>query len=194
MRDAIAWSHDLLSPEHRAVFQHVSVFAGGFNLEEASAIEGIGVSEDDPFQAGDGGDPLELFEAIASLVDSSMVLADRSSESDARFIVLETLREFGLEQLDASGEGDEYRRRHAQAFFRLVTVADKQIWGPDSYRWINRLQQEHDNLRAALEWSLANDTDTALKLGRQALVVLANPRSSGRRAPLDSASHGCRSL
>ncbi len=164
MRDAIAWSHDLLSPEHRAVFRHVSVFAGGFNLDEASVIEGISPLGDDPFHAGDGGDPLELFEAIAALVDSSMVLADRSSESDARFIVLETLREFGLEQLEAAGEAGDYRRRHAEAFLRIVIHADERIWGPESYRWVNRLEKEHDNLRTALEWSLANDPDIALKL------------------------------
>jgi predicted ATPase/DNA-binding CsgD family transcriptional regulator len=164
MRDAIAWSHDLLSPEHRAVFRHISVFSGGFNLDEATAIEGIATLGDHSFRPGDGGDPLELFEAIAALVDSSMVLADRSSESDARFIVLETLREFGLEQLEAAGEADEYRRRHAEAFLRVVTYADERIWGPDSYRWVNRLEQEHENLRAALEWSMAHDPDLALKL------------------------------
>ena len=94
---------------------------------------------------GDGGDPLELFDAIASLVDSSMVLADRSSESEARFIVLETLREFGLEQLEIAGEAETYRRRHALAFLQLAEITDKFIWGPEAYRWVQRLDQEHDN-------------------------------------------------
>jgi predicted ATPase/DNA-binding CsgD family transcriptional regulator len=164
MRDAIAWSHDLLSPEHRAVFQHLSVFAGGFTLDEASAVEGIAPFGDDGYQSAGGGDPLELFEAIASLVDSSMVLADRSSESEARFIILETLREYGLEQLEAAGELADYRKRHAAAFLRLVTEADTHVWGRDSYRWINRLEQEHENIRAALEWSLEHDSAIALKL------------------------------
>jgi predicted ATPase/DNA-binding CsgD family transcriptional regulator len=164
MRDAVAWSYDLLSPEHRAVFRHISVFSGGFGLDEASVVEGITEPGSGPFQPGDGGDPLELFEAIASLVDSSMVLADRSSESEARFIVLETMREFGLEQLEAAGESEQYRQRHAFAFLQLASQADTRVWGADSYRWINRLQREHDNLRAALEWSLENDPNVALQL------------------------------
>jgi non-specific serine/threonine protein kinase len=163
MRDAVAWSYDLLSPEHRAVFRHISVFSGGFGLDEASAVEGITDPEDGTDRPG-GGDPLELFEAIASLVDSSMVLADRSSESEARFIVLETMREFGLEQLEAEGESERYRRRHAFAFLRLASVADTKVWGPDSYRWINRLQREHDNLRAALDWALQHEPTVALQL------------------------------
>jgi non-specific serine/threonine protein kinase len=163
MRDAIAWSYDLLSPEHKAVFRHVSVFSGGFNLDEATAVEGF-AADGDPFAAGDGGDPLELFDAIASLVDSSMVLADRSSESEARFIILETMREYGLEQLESAGESDLYRQRHAHAFLRLAELTDEHIWGPDAYRWVRRLDQENDNLRAALEWGLANDPMWALRL------------------------------
>lgn len=162
MRDAIAWSYDLLSPEHKAVFQHISVFSGGFNLDEAAAIEGF--SQDDPFAMGDGGDPLELFDAIASLVDSSMVLADRSSESEARFLILETMREFGLEQLEATGDSDVFLRRHALAFLRLAEKTDEYIWGPEAYRWVRRLDQENDNIRHAMEWTIANEPVLALRL------------------------------
>jgi predicted ATPase/DNA-binding CsgD family transcriptional regulator len=163
MRDAIAWSYDLLAPEHKAVFRHISVFSGGFNLDEASAIEGFS-DEGDPFAPGDGGDPLELFDAIASLVDSSMVLADRSSESEARFIILETMREYGLEQLEEAGEAEIYRRRHAFAFLRLAEMTDQYIWGPEAYRWVHRLDQENGNLRSAMEWAIANDPKLALRL------------------------------
>ncbi len=162
MRDAIAWSYDLLAPEHKTVFRHISVFSGGFNLDEAAVIEGF--TDGDPFAAGDGGDPLELFDAIASLVDSSMVLADRSSESEARFLILETMREYGLEQLESAGESELYRRRHVHAFLQLAELTDKHIWGPDAYRWVRRLDQENDNLRAALEWGLANEPKQALRL------------------------------
>lgn len=161
MRDAIAWSYDLLSPEHQAVFRHLSVFAGGFDLDEAAAIESPDADNGD---SADSGASLELFEAIASLVDSSMVLSDRASEAEARFVILETLREFGLEQLDAAGERDTCQRRHAATFLRLVWQADEHFWGPGSYRWIDRLQQEHDNLREALAWSLTHEPNIALQM------------------------------
>ncbi len=163
MRDAIAWSYDLLSPEHQAVFRHMSVFSGGFNLDEASAIEGYSAGGDHAAPGG-GGDPLELFDAIATLVDSSMVLADRSSESEARFIILETLREYGLEQLENAGEAELYRRRHLLALLHLAEIVDRLIWGPEAYRWVRRLGQENDNLRIAMEWAIGNDPKLALRL------------------------------
>ncbi len=164
MRDAIAWSYDLLSPKHRAVFRHLSVFAGGFDLREATAVERASIASDERTEMDDGSDTLDVFEAIASLVDCSMVLADRSAGAEIRFVVLETLREFGLEQLEAAGERDHYQRQHATVYSRLVRDADERIWGPESYRWIERLQLEHDNLRAALEWSLAQEPTIALQL------------------------------
>ncbi len=159
MRDAIAWSYDLLSPEHKAVFRHLSVFSGGFNLDEASAIEGYS-ADGIPTAAGD---PLELFDAIATLVDSSMVLADRSSESEARFIILETLREYGLEQLENAGEAELYRRRHLLALLHLAEITDQYIWGPEAYHWVQRLGQENDNLRIAMEWAIDHDPKLALR-------------------------------
>lgn len=162
MRDAIAWSYDLLLPEHRAVFRHISVFAGGFGLDEAAAIEGMS-DPGDP-SADDRGDPLDLFDAIASLVDSSMVLADRSSTSDARFVILETMREFGLEQLEAAGESELYRRRHAHTYLEVVDYCAERIWGTEAYRMIDRLERENDNIRAALDWSIANAPEISLQL------------------------------
>lgn len=154
MRDAIAWSYDLLSPEHQAVFRHLCVFAGGFGLDAATAIE----------RSCSDCDPVEVFEAIASLVDSSMVLADRSNEPDIRFVILDTLRDFGLEQLQLAGEFDHYRQLHANIYLELAQEADRHLWGTDSYYWIGRLQREHDNLRLALEWSLEHDPTTALQM------------------------------
>ena len=153
MRDAIAWSYDLLSPEDQAVFRHLCVFAGGFGLDAATAIE----------RPDNGDDPAELFEAIASLVDSSMILADRSIEPEVRFVILDTLRDFGLEQLEIADDVDHYRQLHANFFLRLAQEADQHLWGPNSYVWIERLKREHDNLRLALEWSLAHDPTTALQ-------------------------------
>lgn len=163
MRDAIAWSFDLLSPDQQALFRRLCVFTEGFGFEEAAGVVAEPVQER-TVSISDDQITSELFETIASLVDSSMLLAGGSNEMDARFYILETLREFGLEQLETAGEQNHYRYRHARIFDQLARTANEQIWGPESYRWIARLQGDYANLRAALEWSIANEPSIALRL------------------------------
>jgi non-specific serine/threonine protein kinase len=142
MRAAIAWSHDLLQPPEQVVFRRLAVFAGGCTLDATEAIcrNGDGPSED-------------LFESLCSLVDQSLVRQEEHVDGDARFTMLETVREYALEQLVASGETMLLREQHAAYFLALVEQVRPYLEGAEQTRWLNRLEREHDNLRAALHWS-----------------------------------------
>jgi predicted ATPase/DNA-binding CsgD family transcriptional regulator len=143
MRDAVAWSHDLLAPDEQDLFRRLAVFAGGFNLEAADAL---GREVGDP--AGD------VLEPVASLVDKSL-LRREEREDEPRYGILETVREFGLEQLAASGEAEAVRRAHATHFLALAERAAPEWCGAEPGAWLDRLETEHDNLRAALGWAVA---------------------------------------
>jgi len=139
MRDAIAWSHDLLSPDEQAFLRTLAVFAGGFTLEAAAAVSGLPVA-----------DTLTLLDA---LLEQSLVIrrADETAEMP-RFTMLETIREFGLERLTAGGQEASVRDRHAFYHRELVATLDHQ---PATYQddaWRTRLAAEQDNLRQALTW------------------------------------------
>jgi predicted ATPase/DNA-binding CsgD family transcriptional regulator len=167
MRDAIAWSYDLLSPEQRAVFRHVSVFSGGFSLEAATTLESFASNGKAIASADSVHNRLpatDLFDALALLVDNSIVLSDRDAQPEPRFVILETIREYGLEQLDRHDELETYRSRQAAISLQLALTAQEHLWGPRSREWLARLEQEHDNLRAALNWALDNDPSMALKM------------------------------
>jgi non-specific serine/threonine protein kinase len=142
MRNAIAWSHDLLSPTEQIVFRRLSVFASGSTLESAAAVIG-GPEEVDS----------DLLEGIASLVEKSLLRRVEEADGDSRYLILETIREFGLEQLQASGE-DVTRRRMAAWCLALAEQSHREIWGQRHGQWLARLEAEHDNIRAVLAWSL----------------------------------------
>jgi predicted ATPase len=154
MRQAIAWSHDLLSEPDRVLLRRLAVFAGGCTLEAADWVMG-------------SLHPITL-DSLAALVDQSLVrLEERSvaDEVEARFTMLETVREFALEQLETSGETEEIRRSHAAFYLALAERADAALTGPDQAKWLTRLEAEHDNLRAALTWSLdRGEAAVALRL------------------------------
>ena len=143
MRDAIAWSYALLSPADQRLFRTLAVFVGGFSLEAAAAV------------AGDGGDQdLDVLDGVAALIDKGLVRRREGFEDEPRFTMLETIREFGLERLAASGEEPETRRRHAAFFLQLVEQLDA-FWAPyrpDAQEILDRLEAEFPNLRATLGW------------------------------------------
>lgn len=154
LRDAIAWSYDLLSEPEQRLFRRLAVFVGGFTLEAAEQV----CEEPD------------LLDHIASLVDNSLLREHERSGDELRFVMLETIREYGLERIEESGEAQGMRRRHAEHFTALAEEAEPQIRGPDQVRWLDRLETEHDNMRAALSWGLGGDPEagtpspTALRL------------------------------
>ena len=152
MRDAVAWSYDLLSPDERALFRRLAVFAGGFTLEAAEHV------------AGDGAAPLTLA-LIASLVEKSLVHHAPDTGNDPRYVMFETVREFGLECLAAGGDAAEARQAHAAWTLSLVREAGPRMMEADQVLWLDRLEREHDNLRAAMVWSLQHrDEETMVAL------------------------------
>jgi predicted ATPase/transcriptional regulator with XRE-family HTH domain len=143
MRATLDWSYNLLSEEEKTLFQRLSVFAGGFALE---AAEAVGANE-----KTDAEDVLELLEG---LVEQSLVLAQLAEDSgEMRFSMLEPVRQYALERLELSDEAEETRQRHAEYYLALAQQAEPKLWGPQQVGWLNRLEEEHDNLLAALQWA-----------------------------------------
>jgi len=148
---AIGWSHDLVDEAPRALFRRLSVFAGGWTLDTVMDVA-------DP--VGDLGDVLGVLE---SLVQHSLVHRV-PGDTQGRLRMLETIREFALARLDASGDGPDVRRRHALRFRDLAERAGPHLTGPDQRRWLDELSREHDNLRAALRWAIDGDEgETAIR-------------------------------
>ncbi len=152
MRDAIAWSHALLDAEEQRLFRRLAVFRGGFTLDAAES-----------FAAGFGDTNRNTLGVIASLVDKSLLQCADSEEP--RYRMLETVREYGLEQLAANGETDAACRAHALHFLAWAERAAPEWWGPDPGGWLDRLETERDNLREALGWAIDHEeTETGARL------------------------------
>jgi predicted ATPase/class 3 adenylate cyclase len=150
LRGAIGWSYDLLEEPERGLFARLSVFTGGWTLEAAEAVCDPG---------GLGLDPLD---GLASLVDKSLVRRNETAEGESRFSMLETIREFGLEQLAAGNDLDLTRRRHAEHFLDLAVEAEPHLTADDQVTWLDRCDREHANIRAALRWAIeAGETERA---------------------------------
>jgi non-specific serine/threonine protein kinase len=141
MTDAIAWSYDLLDPTEQALLRRLAIFFGGWTLEAAEAV-----------WPAAGGSPIDVFEGITSLVDKSLIRPMLASTAAPRFTMLETIREFGLECLAETGELAAAREAHATWCLALAEEAEPHLGGPDQAIWLNRLEIEHDNMRAALGW------------------------------------------
>jgi predicted ATPase/transcriptional regulator with XRE-family HTH domain len=152
LRATIAWSYDLLAPHEQRLLRWLAVFVGGWTLECAEAL-----------CRGDGGIPANVMDGLASLVDSSLVWVQRGSGS-GRYGMLETIREFGEEQLAASGEEEVVRRRHASVMFAYAERADRGLQSGERQVWTRAVASEVDNVRAALRWLLDRDeTERALE-------------------------------
>jgi predicted ATPase/transcriptional regulator with XRE-family HTH domain len=146
LRDAIAWSHDLLSAEQQRLFRWLGVFAGGWSLDLAESVCS------DPL-----GTP-SVFDGLAALVEHSLVQVQQGDETrESRFRLLETIREHAQERLSMSGEAPSARDRHAAAMLRLVEEAEPHLLKPDRERWLRQLDVELDNVRAAFTWSLSHE-------------------------------------
>jgi predicted ATPase len=151
LRAAIAWSYDMLGPAEQHVFRQLGVFVGGFTLEMVEAL------------AGGAPDEVDSLEAISTLVGHSVVNVEPLDETTPRYGMLETIREFALERLDASGEMGEARRRHAGLFRDLAERAEPMLLGtPEQRTWTTQLERAQDNIRAALAWSKGADGELAV--------------------------------
>ena len=141
---AVDWSYELISQGERKLLRQLSVFAGGFTLEAAEAVCS-GFPADNELGQG------EVLDGLSRLVDKSLVfVAERGG--GARYRLLETIRQYGREKLEVSGEAEEIRRRHAGFFLELAERAGPELKGPRQGEWLECLDTEHDNLRAAMRW------------------------------------------
>jgi len=153
LRATVDWSYSLLSEPERQVFARLGVFAGGIPLDGAEAVCG----------AGDV-DPLDVLDLVARLVDKSLVVAEYDEAGSPRFRMLETLRTYALERLDSSGTSADARLRHAAYVAGLAEAAWVGVRGPQQANWFARLDREHDNIRAALDWAAQHDASVAQRI------------------------------
>ncbi len=139
MRATIAWSYDLLDEREQRLFRQFSVFAGGWTLEAASAI--VDTGED-------------VLEGLSTLVAGSLIQRGESPNGESRFSMLEPIRQFARELLDECQEAADVRERHATYFCHMSSEAAPRLYGREAIAWCDRLEREHDNLRAVLHWSV----------------------------------------
>jgi predicted ATPase/class 3 adenylate cyclase len=142
LRGAIAWSHEILDEPQRRLFERAAVFAGGGRLSEIDTVCGLA----DQF----GND---AFEDLGSLVDQSLLRVEEHG-GEPRYVMLEPIREYALERLKERGEAEAVRERHARAYADLVERAARELAGREQRRWLDLLEVEHDNIRAALDWAI----------------------------------------
>ncbi|HYL53295.1 MAG TPA: adenylate/guanylate cyclase domain-containing protein, partial [Acidimicrobiia bacterium] len=161
LRATVDWSYALLSEIERAVFDRLGVFAGSFDAAAAQAV------------AADAGiEPFDVLDALGELVAKSMLVAEPVEDS-TRYSLLETLRQYALEQVTARGEADHYRRRHAAYYSEFAQRIGPLLLGPDELRWRPRLAAEIDNLRVAVGWALERDDDADVELAFRLLAGIA---------------------
>jgi predicted ATPase/transcriptional regulator with XRE-family HTH domain/Tfp pilus assembly protein PilF len=144
LRDTIQWSFDLLNEDEQCLFRHLAVFVGGASLEAVQAVHST-----------EGTTRQEILRGLESLVDKNLLryAFDRAEAGKPRFDMLQTIHEYALEKLWESAEEREIARRHALYFAALAEKAGPELKGPDQAKWLRLLDEEHDNLRAALRWS-----------------------------------------
>lgn len=157
LRGAIGWSHDLLDAGEQALFRRLGVFAGGFTLEAAQNTTPTGGEAD--------GDDVVL-DTLDALVDKSLVRAQSRDGEGVRYSLLESVREYALEQLEIREEDESARRAHALYCLGLAERAEPRLVGGGQRAWFLRLEAEHDNLRVAIGWFSSRGEDVlALRLG-----------------------------
>ncbi len=143
LRNTIDWSYNLLGADEQTLFARLGVFVGGCTLE---AVEAICIPDADL--------PSDVVHIIASLIEQSLVQLEEGEDGEPRFLMLETIREYALDRLEARGKAAVLQRRHAEYFCSLAESAEEPLYGPQAMAWANRLASEHNNLRAALRWAL----------------------------------------
>jgi predicted ATPase/DNA-binding XRE family transcriptional regulator len=158
LRATLAWSYDLLSEAEQVLFRRLGIFASGCTLEAAEAV-----CADPDGTASIGA--VSVLEGLTSLVDQHLPRAEEGPAGEPRFAMLETIREYALERLAERGEVEALRGRHAAYFLALAERARREVQGPEQPAWLQRLEAEHDNLRAVLGWALErSEAATAVQL------------------------------
>ncbi len=151
LRAMIDWSYSLLSEQEKTLFRRLAVFVGGWTLEAAESVCGEESSETD------------VLDLLTRLVDKSLILTEESA-GEIRYHRLETIRQYSREKFSETGEVETIRDRHLDFFVRFAELVDEKLKSGDQVVWQNRMSVEQDNLRAALEWGLSRDPDSALRI------------------------------
>lgn len=155
VRNTLRWSYELLTAPKQMLFRRLAVFSGGFTLEAAEAVLG---------NSNGGLSSINVLDGITSLVGNSLLVQKEPPAGQERFSMLEVVREYALEELETSEEAEQMRSDHAAYFAKLAETADPLLQRGDSVKWLNHLEEENDNLRAALYWSLERQPETAGRL------------------------------
>jgi predicted ATPase/class 3 adenylate cyclase len=155
LRNAIEWSYGLLDEGEKMLFGRLGVFSSGATLE---AMEAVCDAEGDL--------PTDAFEGASSLLDKSLLRQEEGAGGEPRFVMLETIHEFANVMLEDSGEAEAVRRARAEYFLALAEEAEPMLWGAEDATWLDRLDREHDNMRAVLSWAIEHEEATlALRVG-----------------------------
>ncbi|MEO5953439.1 MAG: adenylate/guanylate cyclase domain-containing protein, partial [Chloroflexia bacterium] len=173
LRGAIDWSYDLLNETDRALFRRLAVFVGGCTLEAMESVCMI-----------DGDVEIDVLNETESLVSKSLLRQETQDDGEPRFAMLETVREYALEKLAESGEAEEIQGRHVGYYLAFSEDAEPKLLGAQQATWLNLLESEHDNMRAALSWALENNrVEEALRLAGalSRFWVLRSYFTEGRR-------------
>ncbi|HKP51025.1 MAG TPA: tetratricopeptide repeat protein [Chloroflexia bacterium] len=162
LRNTINWSHDLMDGDERILFRRLSVFSGSRSLDAMEAIcsggEGPGLEKD-------------VLDVVESLADKSLLRRVADQGKDPRFYMLETIHEYAWERLVESGEAEAFQQRHAEYFLALAEKAEPGLRGSEQVEWTRHLEADHDNMRAALKWSVEHGrADLALRMGAALLL------------------------
>jgi predicted ATPase len=158
LRDTLAWSYDLLDDATQSLFRRLAVFAGGFTLEAAASV--CQAADDSSRVASE-----ETLAGLTTLVGHSLLWLEDPAAEEPRFLMLDTIREYGLERLGTSMENAAIRHRHADYYLALAEDAEVKLHGREQETWQARLKREQDNIRAALAWLLeTGEVDRALRL------------------------------
>ncbi|MFJ9363430.1 protein kinase [Nocardia sp. NPDC101769] len=170
LRWCIGWSYDLCTPAEQRLWDQLSVFAGGFELDAVEQVCGA-----DPTET-------QLLDTLSALVDKSILIREET-QGTIRFRMLETVQEYGREQAEDSGRYPEYVRRHRDWCVRLAVQVEAEWIGPHQLRWVARLERELPNLRNALEFSLSESGESALRIVTALYMfwILRGRLSEGRR-------------
>ncbi|MFO7684138.1 MAG: BTAD domain-containing putative transcriptional regulator [Chloroflexota bacterium] len=153
LKALVDWSWDLLSNAEQELLQRLSVFSGNIKLEAVEAV-----------CMGDGLDADDLLDLLTALVKKSLVIARREQGEETRFRLLETIRQYAQERLEAASEADRFRKRHLDYFKQLAVQAEKELARDDQVAWMKLLERELDNIRTALIWARENDVESGLRI------------------------------
>ncbi len=190
MRGTIEWSYDLLDENEQILFRRLAVFAGGFTIDAAesfilchsSVVKDLATDEEQPTK-DKGQKTIDILNGITSLVENSLVVQKETADGESRFRLLEVVREYALEILETSGESEMMRKNHTAFFLALAKEAEGHFFDGQGTKWLDRFEEEHDNLRAALSCSAASDTKTMINLAAamRTFWILHNHLTEGHK-------------